>query len=178
MGGVNVSYTSLIINMNLRKEIVKEKPRIIGDKMEKKLSEEELDKLLEEQFLKEADAIEEALFSDDFDLLGSEEETDEETEKAYQDLVARLKARGEYREDEDKIIPMPRPEEAGSRKLHHAAKVAGLIVVCTLGVFAASMTSEANRHYFINSVRYLTGNDEQVLLDNDEENESEAEKYC
>ena len=35
--------------------------------MEKKISDEELDRLLEEQFLNEADAIEDAIFSDDFE---------------------------------------------------------------------------------------------------------------
>ena len=64
--------------------------------MEKKISEVDLDRLLEEQFLNEADAIEKELFSDDFEEY--EEETEEETEAAYEDLVSRLKERGEYRE--------------------------------------------------------------------------------
>ena len=33
------------------------------------------------------------------------------------------------------------------------------------------MTIEANRNYFIDSVKYLTGNDTKLLIDNDSENE-------
>ena len=38
-------------------------------------------------------------------------------------------------------------------------------------VFAASMTSEANRNYFIEGIRYLAGDDARVVVGNDEENE-------
>ena len=38
-------------------------------------------------------------------------------------------------------------------------------------VFAASMTSEANRSYFIRGIKYLSGNDTKVIIGNDEENE-------
>ncbi|MEI3416986.1 MAG: hypothetical protein V8Q86_00285 [Blautia sp.] len=50
-------------------------------------------------------------------------------------------------------------------------KVAGVAGVCLLCVFAASMTSEANRNYFIRGFKYLTGNDTKVIVGNDEENE-------
>lgn len=67
--------------------------------MEKKFEDDELDKLLEEQFMKEADMIEEALFSDE--NFEDFEETDEEVRAAYDKLVARLKVDGIYREDDD-----------------------------------------------------------------------------
>lgn len=50
-------------------------------------------------------------------------------------------------------------------------KVAGVAGVCLLCVFAASMTSEANRNHFIKGIRYLAGDDARVLVDNDENNE-------
>ena len=50
-------------------------------------------------------------------------------------------------------------------------KVAGVAGVCLLCVFAASMTSEANRNHFIKGIRYLAGDDTRVVVDNDEENE-------
>lgn len=50
-------------------------------------------------------------------------------------------------------------------------KVAGVAGVCLLCVFAASMTSEANRSYFIRGIKYLSGNDTKVIIGNDEENE-------
>lgn len=51
-------------------------------------------------------------------------------------------------------------------------KVAGVAGVCLLCVFAASMTSEANRTHFIEGIRYLAGDDTRVVVDNDEDNES------
>ena len=50
-------------------------------------------------------------------------------------------------------------------------KVAGVAGVCLLCVFAASMTSEANRNYWVRGFKYLTGNDTKVISDNDENNE-------
>lgn len=51
-------------------------------------------------------------------------------------------------------------------------KVAGVAGVCLMCVFAASMTSEANRSYFIRGLKYLSGDDTRVVVDNDEDNES------
>lgn len=50
-------------------------------------------------------------------------------------------------------------------------KVAGVAGVCLLCVCAASMTSEANRNYWVRGFKYLTGNDTKVISDNDENNE-------
>lgn len=41
--------------------------------------------------------------------------------------------------------------------LHRLGKVVGMAVVCVACVFAASMTSEANRKYLVNSVRVWSG---------------------
>ena len=50
-------------------------------------------------------------------------------------------------------------------------KVAGVAGVCLMCVFAASMTSEANRNYWVRGFKYLTGNDTKVISDNDENDE-------
>ncbi len=50
-------------------------------------------------------------------------------------------------------------------------KGAGVAGVCLMCVFAASMTSEANRSYFIRGIKYLSGNDTRVVVGNDTENE-------
>ena len=55
--------------------------------------------------------------------------------------------------------------------LHRLGKVVGMAVVCVACVFAASMTSEANRNYWVRGFKYLTGNDTKVISDNDENNE-------
>ena len=51
-------------------------------------------------------------------------------------------------------------------------KVASVAGVCLMCVFAASMTSETNRSYFIRGLRYLSGDDTRVVVDNDENNET------
>lgn len=55
--------------------------------------------------------------------------------------------------------------------LHRLGKVVGMAVVCVACVFAASMTSEANRKYLVNSVRIWSGDDTKTVDDNDESNE-------
>lgn len=55
--------------------------------------------------------------------------------------------------------------------LHRLGKVVGMAVVCVARVFAASMTSEANRKYLVNSVRIWSGDDTKTVDDNDESNE-------
>ena len=50
-------------------------------------------------------------------------------------------------------------------------KIAGVAGVCLLCVFAASMTSEANRNHFIEGIRYLAGDDTRVVVDNNKDNE-------
>lgn len=58
--------------------------------------------------------------------------------------------------------------------LHRLGKVVGMAVVCVACVFAASMTSEANRKYLVNSVRVWSGDDTKTVDYNDPSNE-EAE---
>lgn len=55
--------------------------------------------------------------------------------------------------------------------LHRLGKVVGMAVVCVACMFAASMTSEANRKYLVNSVRVWSGDDTKTVDDNDESNE-------
>lgn len=139
----------------------------MGDKMEKKIRDEDWERLLEEQYLKEADLIEEEFFSDDFEEF--EDETEEEKDAAYEELVERLKESGDYREDDE------RKDERKRRVSFRTVRAAGFVAVCVLGVFAASMTSEANRKYFIKNMYYLTGNDTKPVIDNDETNENANE---
>lgn len=178
--------------------------------MEKKYEDDELDKLINEQFLNEAHIMEEALFSDDD--TEDYEASDEEIKASYQQLVARLKADGVYREDgedagrntnnngknngncdignglstgvyvkniisttnmsntlneSDKVISVFKK----SKTFHKVGKVAGIVVVSGLCVFAASMTSEANRNYFVRNVKYLVGDRTKIVIGNDEGNE-------
>ena len=148
-------------------------------------SDEELKKWLAEEYNKEIDEMEKIMFPDG--NIPDDGETEEEARAAYARLVERLKADGIYEEENDsenaddhkeinekpeeaekvKIVYLP----AKPKKRNRIARVAAAIVVCTMGVFAASMTSQANRSYFIDSVKFWVGDDTKIVIDNDENNE-------
>lgn len=196
--------------MNSWDKIVKDR-KCWEDKMEKKFDlENELEMLLDDQLIREAELLEKELFADD--SFEDYQETPEERKASYEKLIDRLKADGIYREDTvsenvsaehtaedvceevmgkehnfnnidekelkehaDKVIDL-RAAEKNSKKIRRKfgksmAKVASIVVVSGLCVFAASMTSEANRNYFLNNLRVLSGNDTKVVNSNDENND-------
>ena len=145
--------------------------------MVKKFSDEEFDAFLQKEFLHEAEVVESALFSDeDFEEI---ELSDEKVEASYQQLIKKLKRDGVYREENDKKIFCIEKAGNGSKKRHpHSlARAAGFVVICVLGIFAASMTSEANRKYFIESLRYVAGDDTRVVINNDEADAANRDEY-
>ena len=104
--------------------------------------------------------------------------------------IARKKEKntGSYEEEKNpenvrtkRIIHMEETRERRGKKyshdrdtnysLHRLGKVVGMSVVAVACVFAASMTSEANRNYLVNSVRIWSGDDTKIVVDNDEKNE-------
>lgn len=122
---------------------------------------------LDEQYIRMAEEMERELFADgDSEIY---ESTDEEEARSYQILINRLKADGIYQEDDvepdigKKVVPLHRKIRLG--------KVAGVAILCCACIFAASMTSEANRNYFVKGIRYLAGDDTRVVVGNDDENE-------
>lgn len=122
---------------------------------------------LDEQYIRMAEEMERELFADgDSEIY---ESTDEEEARSYQILINRLKADGIYQEDDvepdigKKVVPLHRKIRLG--------KVAGVAILCCACIFAASMTSEANRNYFVKGIRYLAGDDTRIVVDNDEINE-------
>lgn len=156
------------------------------------MTDEEFQKFLEEQYTKEAEERQKELFADqDFEDLRM---TDKEIDASYAKFVERLKAEGLYEEDtEESDTENPenlsaeavkgRSTESSSklgekiypisgRRTRKLAKAAGIGIVCALCVFAASMTSEANRNYFINGFRILSGSDTRMVVGNDKKNEN------
>lgn len=139
----------------------------------------ELKKWLAEEYEKETEEMEKILFPDG--VIPDDGETEEEAKAAYQRLVERLKADGVYKEDETDSIKTDDHKEnvkivyLPEKKSHKAARVAEAVLVCSAGIFAASMTSQANRSYFIDSVRYWVGDDTKIVVDNDRTNEKECE---
>ena len=172
---------------------------------------EKFSQWLEDEYLKEADAIEESLLSgrryeDHPEIVQKlsvsresfyqrareegllDEETDEhvtaenpamgtETDISKEEpICADVCVSGKnMSEAKASGVEMPETKVVEFRKKKHSyvrlGRIAGIAGVCLLCVFAASMSSEANRKYLVNSVRILSGNDSQLLTDNAEENE-------
>ena len=139
----------------------------------------ELKKWLAEEYEKETEEMEKILFPDG--VIPDDGETEEEAKAAYQRLVERLKADGVYKEDETDSIKTDDHKETvkivylPEKKSHKAARIAAAVLVCSASIFAASMTSQANRSYFIDSVRYWVGGHTRIVVDNDRTNEKEYE---
>lgn len=127
-----------------------------------------LSKEWEEQYIENAERMERELFGDEDPM--KYEAAPGENERAFEDLVERLREKGIYHEDAEKIVPMAGKKKRNIRKIHFG-KVAGIALVCCACVFAASMTSEANRTYFINNVRVWSGIDTKTVVDNDKAND-------
>lgn len=157
---------------------------------------------LEEEYLKEADAIEEALFDgrkfeDNQDIVEKlsvsresfyqrareegllEDTADEkaEDEKNTEEAVPESTEKKilEFRKNADVLKDTARDANRNSGKKKHSyvrfGRIAGIAGLCLICVFAASMSSEANRKYLVNSVRILSGNDSQLITDNSSDNE-------
>ena len=152
---------------------------------------------LEEEYLKEADAIEEALFDgrkfeDNQDIVEKlsvsresfyqrareegllEDAADEKnTEEAVPESTEKKIL--EFRKNAGVSKDAARDANRNPGKKKHSymrfGRIAGIAGLCLICVFAASMSSEANRKYLVNSVRILSGNDSQFITDNSSDNE-------
>lgn len=162
---------------------------------------------LEEEYLKEADAIEEALFDgrkfeDNQDIVEKlsvsresfyqrareegllEDTADEkaEDEKNTEEAAPESTEKKilEFRKNADVSKNTARDANRNSGKKKHSymrlGRIAGIASLCLICVFAASMSSEANRKYLVNSVRILSGNDSQFISYNDDSNENASTK--
>ena len=160
---------------------------------------------MEEEYLKEADAIEESLFDgrkfeDNQDIVEKlsvsresfyqrareegllEDTADEkaEDEKNTEEAVPESTEKKilEFRKNADVSKDTARDANRNSGKRKHSyvrfGRIAGIAGLCLICVFAASMSSEANRKYLVNSVRILSGNDSQFITDNSSDNEHVA----
>ena len=162
---------------------------------------------LEEEYLKEADAIEEALFDgrkfeDNQDIVEKlsvsrenfyqrareegllEDTADEKAEdgKNTEEAVPESTEKKilEFRKNAGVSKDAARDANRNSSKRKHSyvrfGRIAGIAGLCLICVFAASMSSEANRKYLVNSVRILSGNDSQFISYNDDSNENASTK--
>lgn len=145
--------------------------------MFKKLSDEELREWVEKQMEKENRSLENNFFSRVFRK--KDDITDEELDRFFAEAIKRIEMQEELQKEEEekerlrkekwkKRFSFKGDSAVGYQKL---SRVAGFVIVGALAVFAASMTIEANRNYFVDSVKYLTGNDTKILIDNDASND-------
>lgn len=166
---------------------------------------EKFSQWLEDEYLKEADAIEESLFAGR--KFEDNQDIAEKLSVSRESFCQRMREEGMLdEEDSEEIVKMPAGEESenkilefkkdpetskedtdseakavsiekkSSAKKKHSyvrfGRIAGIAGLCLICVFAASMSSEANRKYLVNSVRILSGNDSQLISYNDETNET------
>lgn len=162
---------------------------------------------LEEEYLKEADAIEESLFDgrkfeDNQDIVeklsvsresfyqrareeGLLEDTADEkaedeknTEEALPESTEKKILEFRKNAGVSKDAARDANRNSGKRKHNYVrfGRIAGIAGLCLICVFAASMSSEANRKYLVNSVRILSGNDSQFISYNDDSNENASTK--
>ena len=170
-----------------------------GKQQNNQASDREKRVFLDEQYVKTAAQMERELFADK-DFEDYEPEDSEAEARSYEKLVNRLRKEGVYREEfadmaefpgiekadaeeamDGKVevikaedIKAPQVPSSGRKKYArvHVGKVAGVALLCCACIFAASMTSQANRNYLVKSVRYLAGDDTRIIVGNSDQNEN------
>ena len=169
-----------------------------GKQQNNQASDREKRVFLDEQYVKTAAQMERELFADK-DFEDYEPEDSEAEARSYEKLVNRLRKEGVYREEFADMAEFPGIEKADAeeasgtkeamdeedikapqfpfsgRKKYarvHVGKVAGVALLCCACIFAASMTSQANRNYLVKSVRYLAGDDTRIIVGNSDQNEN------
>lgn len=168
-----------------------------GKQQNNQASDREKKVFLDEQYVKTAAQMERELFADK-DFEDYEPEDSEAEARSYEKLVNRLRKEGVYREEfadmaefpgieevdaeeapgtkeamDEEDIKAPQFPSSGRKKYAriHVGKVAGVALLCCACIFAASMTSQANRNYLVNNIRVWSGNDTKTVVDNSEQNE-------
>lgn len=171
-----------------------------GKQQNNQASDREKKVFLDEQYVKTAAQMERELFADK-DFEDYEPEDSEAEARSYEKLINRLRKEGVYREEfadmaefpgieevdpeedpgteeamdeEVEDIKAPQVSSSGRKKYArvHVGKVAGVALLCCACIFAASMTSQANRNYLVKSVRYLAGDDTRIIVGNSDQNEN------
>lgn len=158
----------------MKKEFENNKKNALGNNpnLRDDIDDEMFQKILREEFIEREKQIEEALFADkDVENLVF---TDEEVKDSYQELLRRFerekRENAEHEASDSKIIEI-KSRKTGVR-WHRLGKAAGMAAVALACIFAASMTSEANRKYLVNSMRIWSGDDTKTVNYNDDSNEN------
>lgn len=134
-----------------------------GVRMGKRDKFDELDKRLRAEYDRKIQEIEDDL-SDD----GSFDSDRINSEMLYQRIQERIRER---EEEKEKI------QREKKKRWYRVERVAVVSVVTVVGIFLASMTSEANRTYLGDRIRYLMGDEVAVCVrSNEEQKNMESEE--
>ena len=154
------------------------------DKISRYRSEEETDKLLEEQFIREAEEMEARILR----AAGADpraeppEESQEEISAGYDRVIATLKASGEYREEtEDRKLLGFQEFQEWKKEIAREQKLferAGIAAVSLLIVFMAGMTITADNTSALEASRAMFHIEKHVESDDhlSEETKEEAKE--
>lgn len=155
-----------------------------------KMSDEEFNQKILEEFLKEAEEIEKEA------IQISEALDCEPTDDGFQKLMAEINRREFSEEVNSHVINVddrkiqtselknvkphrePCKSRQGKRKIRKGVRCASAVIAVLIGVFSVSMTSEANRAYVMREINELFGNDVNTKVNNNEVLESDRiEQY-
>lgn len=157
--------------------------------MEKKYEEDEFDQLINDQFIREAEIMKEALFSGDEDT-EEYEVSEEEMKESYQKLMRRLKEEEAFREDRQIRNGQPEKEKNPEAELRNrvipmrkkagircsTVKVAGIAAIVGMCVFGAGMTIESNMGEAAERMEHLIEGDSVAVYAHNAESLSAYEK--
>ena len=122
-----------------------------GTKMRKNFKFDKLDEWIKAEYDRETKGIEDSL-SDD----GSFDPNKIDSQELYQRIQSRI------REKEEQETKSEVQEKRRGITRQRVGKCAALFCVAVTGVFLASMTSEANRSYFMYKMQYLIGDEAEA----------------
>ena len=154
------------------------------DKISRYRSEEETDKLLEEQFIREAEEMEARILraAGEDPMEDLPEESQEEISAGYDRVIATLKASGEYREEtEDRKLLGFQEFQEWKKEIAREQKLferAGIAAVSLLIVFMAGMTITADNTSALEASRAMFHIEKHVESDDhlSEETKEEAKE--
>ena len=151
----------------------------MGNKIDRKMSTEEADRLLGEQFLKEAEEAEARLFAaaGGNPWKNKAKESPEKKKAGYERLIAHLKATGKYRDDNyeealwtrrmQKIRYDFRIAREKREKEHERMKAAGIAAAAAIVLLMAGMTAQTNPESFQETMTQFFGNGNTADTAND-----------
>lgn len=140
--------------------------------MEKKEKNNNLDDWIKAEYGRETHEIEENL-SDD----GSFDPDKIDSEALYQRIMEQIQKKEKNQEgnqEENQEGDQSKKKMKKRVNMYQVRKCAAVFVVSVVGIFLASMTSEANRAYLQHTIQYIVGNEVVIEKGNDESGEGES----